>query len=50
MSSPRIPLVVANLATATFECTFGRGCDGLCCKNGRPSVDADDTEIAVERI
>ena len=21
---------------ARFECTFGRGCDGVCCRNGRP--------------
>jgi Fe-S-cluster containining protein len=35
-----LPLpVVSNLAEATFECIFGRGCDGLCCKNGRPSLD-----------
>ncbi len=33
-----ISLSVVNLAAATFECTFGRGCEGLCCKNGRPSV------------
>lgn len=32
-------LPVLNLKEATFECTFGRGCDGICCKNGRPSVD-----------
>jgi hypothetical protein len=29
-------LPVINLAEATFECTFGRGCEGTCCKNGRP--------------
>lgn len=23
---------------ATFECTFGRGCEGICCQNGRPPV------------
>ena len=35
-----LPLpVVKNLAEAKFECIFGRGCDGLCCKNGRPSLD-----------
>jgi hypothetical protein len=33
-----MPLEIANAATATFECTFGRGCDGLCCQNGRPSL------------
>src|SRR4051812_7278696 len=31
-------LPVINLETATFECTFGRGCDGICCQNGRPSL------------
>ena len=31
-------LPVLNLAEATFECTFGRGCDGICCRNGRPGV------------
>lgn len=36
--SARLPLRVANADAATFECTFGRGCDGLCCKNGRPSL------------
>jgi hypothetical protein len=33
-----VALVVLNLAQARFECTFGRGCDGICCKNGRPPV------------
>ena len=31
--------VISNLAEARFECTFGRGCEGICCKNGRPSLD-----------
>ena len=31
-------LPIANLATATFDCTFGRGCDGICCRNGRPPI------------
>jgi hypothetical protein len=33
-----ISLPVVNLAEATFECIFGRGCEGICCQNGRPSV------------
>lgn len=37
-----LPVVVSNAETATFECTFGRGCEGICCKNGRPSVNADE--------
>jgi Fe-S-cluster containining protein len=31
-------LPVVNLAAATFECMFGRGCEGDCCQAGRPSV------------
>ena len=31
-------LSVLNLSEATFECTFGRGCDGTCCRNGRPPI------------
>jgi hypothetical protein len=33
-----LPLAVVNLATATFECTFGRGCDGVCCREGKPPL------------
>lgn len=34
----KLSLQVLNLETATFECVFGRGCEGICCQNGRPSV------------
>jgi hypothetical protein len=37
---PEIPNL--NFATARFECTFGRGCDGICCRKGRPPLYADD--------
>jgi Fe-S-cluster containining protein len=37
-------LPVINLDQATFECTYGRGCAGICCQNGRPSVGADERE------
>jgi len=30
--------VILNLQQATFDCTYGRGCEGLCCRNGRPIV------------
>jgi len=33
---------VVNLHSARFDCTFGRGCEGICCRNGRPPVYADD--------
>ncbi len=44
MTRNSLPLVVVNAATATFDCSFGRGCDGLCCKNGRPSVNPDEAD------
>ncbi|MEZ6143501.1 MAG: DUF3109 family protein [Zavarzinella sp.] len=37
-------LLVVNAHEATFECTFGRGCEGVCCKNGRPTVDEEEIE------
>ncbi len=37
-----IPLAVINATEAKFECIFGRGCDGLCCQNGRPGVYPDE--------
>jgi hypothetical protein len=38
-----VRLRVFNLNEARFECTFGRGCAGICCKNGRPPVSAEET-------
>ena len=40
---------VINLHTARFDCTFGRGCEGVCCRNGRPPVYADEAE-RIDRI
>jgi hypothetical protein len=37
-------LPVINLSEAKFECIFGRGCDGLCCQNGRPPIYPDEEE------
>ena len=37
-----MPLRVSNLREARFECTFGRGCDGICCREGRPPVYPDE--------
>jgi Fe-S-cluster containining protein len=42
--SMRSSLPVVNLAEATFECIFGRGCEGICCQNGRPPVYPEETE------
>src|SRR5256885_1293020 len=33
-----------NLPEAKYECIFGRGCDGICCRNGRPPLFAGDLE------
>jgi Fe-S-cluster containining protein len=41
----RTSLPVVNLAEATFECIFGRGCDGICCQNGRPPVYPEEVEL-----
>ncbi len=40
--SRTVPLPVINLAEARFECTFGRGCEGLCCQDGRPPLFLDE--------
>lgn len=37
-------LPIVNLHEARFECTFGRGCDGVCCHSGRPPLDAEEIE------
>jgi hypothetical protein len=31
-----------NIETARFDCTFGRGCEGVCCRDGRPPVYPED--------
>lgn len=38
-------LPVINLSEARFECTFGRGCDGICCRNGRPMIYPDERRL-----
>ena len=35
-------LNLLNLDSARFDCTFGRGCEGICCRNGRPPVYAEE--------
>ena len=37
-------LPVLNLSEAKYECIFGRGCDGICCQNGRPPVYPEERE------
>ena len=44
MASKKSALPVLNGAEATFECIYGRGCDGVCCQKGRPPVTAQEQE------
>lgn len=44
MGTVSLSLTVVNADVATFDCSFGRGCEGICCKNGRPSVGPDEVE------
>ena len=37
-------LPILNAATATFECTYGRGCEGVCCQEGRPPVEPEERQ------
>ncbi len=43
-------LPVINLAEAKFECVYGRGCDGLCCQNGRPGVYPEERQCLDEHL
>jgi hypothetical protein len=44
MASKKAALPVLNLAETTYECIYGRGCDGICCQNGRPPVSAEEQQ------
>ena len=37
-------LPILNLHEARFKCTFGRGCEGVCCREGRPPVYPEELE------
>lgn len=50
MPALALPVVVANAATATFDCSFGRGCAGLCCTNGRPAVGPEELARIREQL
>lgn len=41
----RQALSIINADTATFECIYGRGCEGKCCQNGRPSLSATEQQV-----
>ena len=37
-------LPVVNFSEAKFECTFGRGCEGFCCRESRPPLEPAEIE------
>jgi Protein of unknown function (DUF3109) len=43
-------LPILNLHEAKYECIYGRGCDGICCQNGRPSVGAAERQRIEENL
>ena len=43
-------LTVLNLESARFDCTFGRGCEGICCRNGRPPIYAEEARTIDEHL
>ena len=46
-------LNVVNLENATFECIYGRGCDGICCREGEPPVgpsEAATIDAVLQRV
>jgi hypothetical protein len=45
-----ISLPVVNAETATFECIFGRGCEGICCQNGRPCTFPEERQIIQDNL
>jgi Fe-S-cluster containining protein len=45
-----LSLPVVNRSEATFECIYGRGCDGLCCQSGRPPVYPEEHERIAKNL
>ena len=45
-----LELPVVNLHEATFECTYGRGCAGVCCQNGRPGLHPDERDTIAANL
>lgn len=44
-----LPLAVENLDEATFKCVFPV-CGGICCKNGRPTIEPDEQENIAKHL
>ena len=46
----KLPLPLLNAETAKFECTFGRGCKGDCCTNGRPGLSEQEQQAITANL
>jgi hypothetical protein len=46
----RVSLPVVNLAEVSFECSYGRGCEGLCCRDSRPPLYAEEAERVAHNL
>jgi Fe-S-cluster containining protein len=46
----KLNLPVLNVHEVTYECTFGRGCDGVCCQQGRPPVTTEEKQRLDDNI
>ena len=46
----KVSLPILNLAEARFECTFGRGCDGVCCRQCRPLVYPEEITLLTDNL
>lgn len=46
--APGLPIL--NLHEARFECTFGRGCEGICCREGRPMIYPEEIELLAANL
>ncbi len=49
MSDPLNPLEIEGLESARFECVFPT-CGGICCRNGRPPVEASEARRIDENL
>ncbi len=46
----KVPIPLLNEQQATFECIYGRGCDGICCQNGRPGLTPAEASAIEEHM
>ena len=45
-----VTFTILNLDTARFDCTFSRGCEGICCRNGRPMIYPEEAVVLDRKL